>query len=230
MILRSNHRKTSILTDILKQEKRLRPSWQSGSFLRPSANQIGRQSCSYPLGTMADPKETSKLDVLDQFQERQVAPGIYVTDYRHQEPQDLDEEPRLMVALDGADFTVVDSEGRPVKEKKEQQLAPGVYMTDFRETVQIHQQPHKTTFGAQVHTAADQYTHPELASIRIQELEHQIMHLERSNQELETMKEQEPEERLWQETIDENVEVIARKKAEILKIKNELPGHIGLHL
>jgi hypothetical protein len=159
----------------------------------------------------------------DLYPEREVLPGVYLTDFRPGRAHDSRQSSSRMVSLDGVDFTTSDSHDTSSGEPQERQLAPGVYMTDFRGTSEIGQQARTTSFGAPVHSAEDQFDHPELADIRVQELINAINHLERSNKELEAMKEEDPDEPLWQETIDENVGVIARKRAEIQRIQADMP-------
>lgn len=159
----------------------------------------------------------------DEFAEKEVLPGVYLTDFRpteHLEP--ISVEFPLVARLDGDDFVEEEDFDAPPITTKEKQLAPGVYMTDFRDRPAIGQQQRNTSFGAPVFPSMAQFDHPELADARVQELMNSIRHLERSNTELEEMKETDPDP-IWQETIEENLGVIARQKAEIYQILTSKP-------
>jgi hypothetical protein len=161
----------------------------------------------------------------DAFTEKEVLPGVFLTDYRAVEPVAIPFDSPLLAALDGVDFTEVEDTGDSSAVPRERKLADGIYMTDFRDTNTIAQHQHLTRFGAPVHGVSSQYDHPEIADVRVNELLNSIQHLERSNQELEEMKETDPDP-IWQETIDENLGVIARQKAEIQRIMEAQPIHM----
>lgn len=146
-------------------------------------------------------------------------PGVFLTDYRKPAlhfAEALDVP--LVAALDGVDFTEIDDlDGDPIG-PNERMLAPGVYMTDFRDAKRsFGQHSQIASFGAPVFGDITQYDNPELADARVQELLNSIRHLERSNDEMEEMKQEDPDP-IWQETIDENLAVISRQKEEIQRI------------
>lgn len=157
------------------------------------------------------------------FEEKELIPGVYLTDFRAPPPaQPMSVEFPLMARLDGDDFVEEEDFDAPPITTKEKQLAPGVYMTDFRDTPGIGQQTRTTSFGAPAFPSLAQFNHPELADARVQELMNSIRHLERSNAELEEMKQSDPDP-VWQETIEENLDVIARQKSEIYQILTSKP-------
>lgn len=156
-------------------------------------------------------------------------PGVYLTDFRAVQAQPVSVEFPLIARLDGDDFVEEEDFDAPPITTKEKQLAPGVFMTDFRDRSSIGQQSRVTSFGAPVFPSMAQFDHPELADARVQELMNSIRHLERSNKELEEMKESDPDP-LWQETIDENVGVITKQKAEIYQILTSKPINKSNHM
>lgn len=164
-----------------------------------------------------------------EFEEKEVLPGVFLTDFRPTQQQlavEL-EFPRV-ARLEGNDFVEEeDFDAEPIG-IKEKQIAPGVYMTDFRDRNPIGQQNRTTSYGATVYSDASQYEHPEIAEARVQELLNSITHLERSNKELAEFKETDPDP-LWQETIDENIVVIAKQKAEINQILTIVKEHALKH-
>lgn len=158
----------------------------------------------------------------DEFVEKEVLPGVFLTDYRSQGEASAHSavalEIPLVAALDGVDFTEIEDLDADSIGPQERQLAPGVYMSDFRDAKSgFGHHSQITSFGAPVFGDLSQFAHPELADARVQELLNSIKHLERSNAELEEMKATD-EDPVWQETIDENMGVISRQKEEIRRI------------
>lgn len=152
------------------------------------------------------------------FEEKEVMPGVFLTDYRASEAKAVALEMPLVAALDGVDFKEIEDFDDASIGPHERQIAPGVYMSDFRDAKQsFGQHTQLTSFGAPVFGGLGQYEHPELADARVQELLNSIGHLERSNAELEEMKSQDPDP-VWQDTIDENLGVIQRQKEEIRRL------------
>lgn len=165
---------------------------------------------------------SSVQPAMEAFSEKEVLPGVFLTDYRKPPTEPVILDSPIVAELKGLDFVETEEEGSYPIGKVERKIADGVYMTDFRDTSKIAQQNRTTSFGASVFGSLSQYDHPEITDARVNELLNSIKHLERSNQELEEFKLTDPDP-IWQETIDENIGVINRQRAEIQRLQESKP-------